>query len=74
MIYIQSLYIFREKFQAAVSAAVQKYLTLNAQFTFEFIRSILPIKKSIIINMFPQIEAAILHAEQYNRPNAVSLR
>ncbi|XP_011065878.1 PREDICTED: protein MMS22-like [Acromyrmex echinatior] len=64
----------REKFQTAISAAVQKYLMTNTQFTFEFIRSILSIKKSIIINIFPQIEAIILYAEQYNRPNAASLR
>ncbi|EZA59634.1 Protein MMS22-like protein [Ooceraea biroi] len=64
----------REKFQAAVSTAVQKYLTLNTQFTFEFIRSVLPIRKSIIINLFPQIETIVLHAEQYRRPNAASLR
>ncbi|XP_011860729.1 PREDICTED: protein MMS22-like isoform X2 [Vollenhovia emeryi] len=64
----------REKFQAAVSAAVQKYLTTNTQFTFEFIRAVLSIKKSIIINIFPQIDAIILYAEQYHRPNAASLR
>ncbi|XP_029176045.1 protein MMS22-like isoform X2 [Nylanderia fulva] len=64
----------REKFQAAISAAVQKYLTLHTQFTFEFIRSVLSLKKSIIINLFPQIEAIILQAEQYHRPNAASLR
>ncbi|XP_028046332.2 protein MMS22-like isoform X2 [Monomorium pharaonis] len=65
---------FREKFQVAVSAAVQKYLMTNTQCTFELIRSILSIKKSIIINLFPQIENIVLSAEQYHRPNAASLR
>ncbi|TGZ50279.1 Uncharacterized protein DBV15_02129 [Temnothorax longispinosus] len=64
----------REKFQAAISAAVKKYLMINTQFTFEFIRSVLSIKKSIIISLFPQIETIILYAEQYHRPNAASLR
>ncbi|XP_050445023.1 protein MMS22-like isoform X1 [Cataglyphis hispanica] len=66
--------LIRDKFQSAISAAVQKYLILNTQFTFEFMRSVLSIKKSIIINLFPQIEAIILHAEQFHRPNAISLR
>ncbi|KYM87553.1 Protein MMS22-like protein [Atta colombica] len=71
---IKNPYYEEEKFQTAISTAVQKYLMTNTQFTFEFIRSILSIKKNIIINIFPQIEAIILYAEQYNRPNAASLR
>ncbi|EFN83552.1 Uncharacterized protein C6orf167 [Harpegnathos saltator] len=66
--------IIREKFQAAVSTMVQKYLTLNTQPTFEFIRSVLPIKKDMIISLFPQIETVVSQAEQYRRHNAVSLR
>lgn len=72
--FIIILYIFREKFQVVISAAVQKYLILNTQFTFEFMRSVLSIKKNIIISLFPQIEAIIFNAEQFNRPNAASLR
>lgn len=64
----------REKFQIAISAAVDRHLTLNAQITFGLIRSILSIKKSIITSLFPQIEAIVSHAERYHRPNAVSLR
>ncbi|KAL0103091.1 hypothetical protein PUN28_017435 [Cardiocondyla obscurior] len=64
----------REKFQTAISATVQKYLMTNAQHTFEFIRSVLFIKKSIIISLFPQIEAIVVQAEQYRLSNAISLR
>ncbi|XP_020281370.1 protein MMS22-like isoform X2 [Pseudomyrmex gracilis] len=64
----------REKFQTVVFAAIQKYLTSNTQSTFEFIRSVLAIKKSVIVNLSPQIEAVIFQAEQYRRPNAASLR
>ncbi|XP_011637201.1 protein MMS22-like isoform X2 [Pogonomyrmex barbatus] len=64
----------REKFQTAVFAAVKKYLMLNTQFTFEFMQSVLSIEKSIIIDLSQPIEAIILHAEQYHRPNATASR
>lgn len=64
----------REKFRTAIATAVQKYLVTNTQFTFELMQSVLSIKKSIIVNLIPQIEALVLSAEQYRRPNAASLR
>ncbi|XP_032672061.1 protein MMS22-like [Odontomachus brunneus] len=72
--YYEADKIIREKFHTAVSAMMQKHLTLNMQPTFELIRSILPIKKSIIIGLFSQIEAIVSQAEQYHRHNAISLR
>lgn len=73
--YMFYVFVFsREKLQTAVSVAVQKYLTLNMQSTFEFIRSVLPVKKSIIIGLFPQIEAVVSEAEKYHRHKATSLR